>query len=340
MMTDSKEQTTISVVIPAYNTAVTLDRCLRSILSQTLRPRQIIIVNDGSTDNTAEIAKTYQPGTIYVEQWNQGASAARNAGLEIASGELVAFLDADDYWMPTFLELCAQFLAMHPEVIAVSTGQKVVDWRGNEAILPRMAARTDASVLEPIILEDFFSFWAEHDHVRTGSVVIRRRTIQEAGFQRADLRTGEDLEYWGYLATFGHWGFIPKVLLVIDGTAATAAQGWVEKHKTRWALAPDIFLWEKRIVPRLQSRDWSGFHVVRGRLAQGYAHDSVLAGYDDRALLMVRTYGDAFPKGYVSAMMLVGARAGYIGWKAMCHLLRLREQLKDFIIRSRKLCKF
>ena len=99
-----------SVIIPAYNAATSLQQSIDSALHQTLLPLEIIVINDGSTDETAMVTKKYGNNIIYLEQANAGQGAARNAGLSVARGELIAFLDADDYWMPTFLEKCTAFL--------------------------------------------------------------------------------------------------------------------------------------------------------------------------------------------------------------------------------------
>ena len=84
--------------------------------------KEIIIVNDGSTDNTSEILKDFGNKIIYKEQINQGQGAARNTGLKAATGEYIAFLDSDDYWLSDFLKTTVDFFHKHPEVVAVNTG--------------------------------------------------------------------------------------------------------------------------------------------------------------------------------------------------------------------------
>ncbi len=93
----------IAVVIPTFNRAPLLARALDSVLNQTLPPQQVIVVDDGSTDHTSEIASRYQGRIEFVRQDNGGASAARNRGIELARGGWIAFLDSDDYWKPGHL---------------------------------------------------------------------------------------------------------------------------------------------------------------------------------------------------------------------------------------------
>jgi glycosyltransferase involved in cell wall biosynthesis len=97
----------ISTVIPAYNSAHTIHETLTSILSQTRRSDEVIVVDDGSTDNTEQIVKRFE-GVTYLRQLNSGVSAARNAGVAVATGDWVAFCDADDVWHPDKLNIVEQ----------------------------------------------------------------------------------------------------------------------------------------------------------------------------------------------------------------------------------------
>ena len=105
-----------SVVIPAYNAAATLPRALDSVLAQTWPAHEIIVVDDGSTDATAEVVKAYAGPVRYVHQDNAGPSTARNLGVAMASSEWVAFLDADDWYYPERLQRHAQMIEADPEL--------------------------------------------------------------------------------------------------------------------------------------------------------------------------------------------------------------------------------
>jgi glycosyltransferase involved in cell wall biosynthesis len=94
----------ITVVIPAYNRARLIGRAVESALDQTVQPAQIIVVDDGSTDDTSEVCQAYSRSVQYARQKNSGASAARNAGIRLASQPWIAFLDSDDYFTPSHLE--------------------------------------------------------------------------------------------------------------------------------------------------------------------------------------------------------------------------------------------
>src|SRR5687767_2043013 len=94
----------VTVVIPCYNGAAYLRTTIASVLSQTALPREVLIIDDGSTDNSAEVARSFGSAVKVISQENRGLSGARNRGIEEAQGEWVAFLDADDVWMPNKLE--------------------------------------------------------------------------------------------------------------------------------------------------------------------------------------------------------------------------------------------
>lgn len=113
----------VSVVIPLYNKGHCISRTLNSVLAQTYQNIEIIVVDDGSTDNSPEVVKTFKDARlILITQENKGPGAARNAGLRRATGEYIVFLDADDEWAPNFLQEGVDFLDSHEEVSTISSG--------------------------------------------------------------------------------------------------------------------------------------------------------------------------------------------------------------------------
>lgn len=110
---------TVSVVIPCYNGAAYLREAIDSVLRQTVAPLELLVINDGSTDDSAEVAGSYGPPVRVVSQENRGLAATRNRGLDEARGDWVAFLDADDVWEPNKLEM--QLAALEPDVVACHT---------------------------------------------------------------------------------------------------------------------------------------------------------------------------------------------------------------------------
>jgi glycosyltransferase involved in cell wall biosynthesis len=173
---------TLSVVIPAYNSGRYLVQAIKSAASQTVPPSEIIVVDDGSTDDTRERLAPYAGRVTYIPQENQGASAARNRGVEAATGELIAFLDADDVWHPRKTEIQLQAMAERPELGLLGSG--TFDWPTRE--FPAVAPQ--AAVVRPIS----WSHLVVRTTLATSSVIARRRTLERVGPFDVTLQGPED----------------------------------------------------------------------------------------------------------------------------------------------------
>ena len=108
---------TVSAVIPAYNAGKYVGRAIESVLAQTHKADEIIVVNDGSSDDTAEVVERFGGAVRFIRQENAGASVARNTGIEAATSEWIAFLDADDEWLPNKLKLQTEHLERNPKLV-------------------------------------------------------------------------------------------------------------------------------------------------------------------------------------------------------------------------------
>jgi len=120
----------VSVVIPTYNYEIYIAEAVESVLAQTYQDFELIVVDDGSTDNTHSVLEPYLDRITYLYQENQGRSLARNRGIQVAQGEYIAFLDADDWFLPHKLELQTHFLDEHPEAGMVAGGWVETDEQG------------------------------------------------------------------------------------------------------------------------------------------------------------------------------------------------------------------
>lgn len=121
----------VSVIIPVYNGDRHLAEAIESVLAQTYRPIEIIVVDDGSTDNTANIARSYQQ-VRYIYQKNQGNGTAKNTGISVAQGELIAFLDVDDLWTSNKLNLQVNYLLQYPHIDATICQMRNILESGND----------------------------------------------------------------------------------------------------------------------------------------------------------------------------------------------------------------
>ena len=186
----------VSVVIPVYNGECYLASALQSIFEQDYHPFEIIVVDDGSDDDTAKIARSFRE-IRYIYQSNQGAAAARNAGVGAARGELIAFLDADDIWVPNKLSAQTDYLLKHPEV-----GYVVARAR---------------NFLES---ETHFPTWLPDELLVKGAqflpstLVVRKTVFYQVGEFDRSYVVGEDTDWFFRASDAGVQGFIvPEMLL-------------------------------------------------------------------------------------------------------------------------------
>jgi glycosyltransferase involved in cell wall biosynthesis len=188
----------VSVIVPVYNGDRFLAAALESILSQDYHPFEVIVVDDGSTDGTAGIARSFG-GVRYIHQSNHGLAAARNAGMAAALGEFIAFLDADDVMLPKKLSVEVGYLLDHPEVGCVLSRQQTCLEAGTS---PPAWLRRD-----PI--------FGDMGGVVSGSMTVRRSALRRAGVFDPSYRIAVGMEFFGRLRDAGIGvAILPEVLLV------------------------------------------------------------------------------------------------------------------------------
>lgn len=192
-------KTAISVVIPLYNKEKSIARTLRSVLAQTFADFEVIVVNDGSTDNSRQAARSISDPRIAIyDTENQGVSAARNFGCARAKGDYIAFLDADDTWLPDHLEDLHRLFMRHPGCGLYATSYER-DYGKGRTIIPRF---TGIPKNFEGIVADFFGSSMTYRLAWTSAVAIPKNIWQEAGgFDTAiTLGAGEDTDLWVRLA--------------------------------------------------------------------------------------------------------------------------------------------
>jgi glycosyltransferase involved in cell wall biosynthesis len=185
----------VSVVIPAYNSAATIGRAIDSVLSQTRPPEQIIVVNDGSTDGTAVAVSEYGGRIDSVRQPNAGPGAARNLGIQEAKYPWIAFLDADDEWLPDRLERQIGILQAHPDLAWVTGNFLRSDSQGRSG--PHFAVPENS--LRPERMSFYMAF-IQNLWGCTDTLLIRREVFERAGQFRGEYKTTEDLDMWFRIA--------------------------------------------------------------------------------------------------------------------------------------------
>lgn len=187
----------VAVVIPVYRAAF-LSETLASVFHQTRPPDEVLVIDDGSPD--AELLsgaiEPYRERVTLIRQPNAGAAVARNAGIARATADFIAFLDADDQWLPHFLESQLAFLGAHPDVDLVYADATVI----GDTPAAGTTFMTMCPSSGPVTLE---SLLAQRCNVLTSTVVVRRALVVEAGLFDAALRRGQDFDLWLRLVARG-----------------------------------------------------------------------------------------------------------------------------------------
>jgi glycosyltransferase involved in cell wall biosynthesis len=243
------DRSSITVVIPVYNGAHFVAKAIDSVLAQTLPAAEVLVINDGSTDNIEEVAGRYGSAVTLVSQPNGGLSNARNTGIRLAQSKYVAFLDADDWWDPRKLELHAAAMEANPEACANYTGVRYVDAvTGAE----RVGAPVPLARLKRLVQ------WC-NPGVPPSSLLMSKEALDEVGYFNEGVRACEDWDMWFRLCegrrpltvteepvTF--YLVSPKsmsgnadlmyenFLLILDGTLLKSRRGW------------DRWIWRRRIL--------------------------------------------------------------------------------------------
>jgi len=202
---NNREKKTLSVVIPAYNAEKFIRSTVESALAQTYPVTEIIVVDDGSEDETLEILQSFGDKITILGQDHEGVSAARNLGITRAQGEYIAFLDADDLWLPQKIELQMEALAdgvcqwvyCDPAWIDGSNGKKITR---------RYPKRHEGFVLEKLFQDCF---------IASATPVIHKSVFDEVGLFNEQTRFGEDREMWMRIAAVYPIKHVPEVLALI-----------------------------------------------------------------------------------------------------------------------------
>jgi glycosyltransferase involved in cell wall biosynthesis len=231
----------LSVIVPTYDSERYVAEAIGSARCQTLRELEIIVVDDGSTDGSAEVVRRHlvDRRVRYVRQPNQGIAAARNTGLALARGEFVAFLDADDRWLPAKAERHVAHLRAEPSLDASFSWYAVIDAQGNDTGR-RGRSRAGSFTLRELLRENF---------VWNGQPVMRRVAMERAGRFDGTLPSHEDFEYVLRLGALRERcvACIPEVLaeyrrrpgqLTADWGAMH--EGWARTMQRMRSIAPDL----------------------------------------------------------------------------------------------------
>lgn len=242
----------VSVVIPAFNAQEHLATAIDSVLRQTHRYLELIVVDDGSEDHTRDVAEAVKDERVRViSQRNRGLGSARNRGLANTTGTLVAFLDADDWWLPTKLEVQLEAFAQEPQLVVVGCFMQYVSvQRGPLGITGQTVDEGEQTLVAQARLTPF---------PVGSSALVRREALEAIGGFDEGLRSipglVEDLDAISRLAQVGRIGCVPHVLAMyrIHGASASARHFSSQRHGVRFIIE------RRRLELEGESLTWDAF---------------------------------------------------------------------------------
>ena len=195
----------VSVIIPVFNAARTIEQALASVRAQSFADLEIVAVDDGSTDDSVEILRRFAGAVKILQQKNRGPSAARNLGIANSSGEFLGFLDADDWWMPDLLAKMLPAMERDPECVLAYCDLQLVDSVGAPLNTSLMRVRSDRA---PTVKDMLDTLWP----IMPSGALIRRRALDAVGGFPEALRAFEDVYLWLLLREQGSFAYVAEKL--------------------------------------------------------------------------------------------------------------------------------
>ncbi|MBP7736611.1 MAG: glycosyltransferase family 2 protein [Spirochaetes bacterium] len=201
----------VSIVIPTYNRSNSIELAIKSALNQTYVHKEILVIDDGSTDDTKAVLEAYRSQVKYIYQENKGVSAARNTGINNASGEWIAFLDSDDEWNPNKLEIQMAFIDSHPHIVAHVTNAIFIgkNYSFNYFDERRFLEKNleDSIIKRPLIA--CFTNW-----FLVPTCMVKKSVLDQAGLFNEKMAIFEDGDFFTRVSLCGEWGVSFEPLLI------------------------------------------------------------------------------------------------------------------------------
>lgn len=252
----------VSVVIPTFNRARFIGTAVQSVRDQSHACTEIVIVDDGSTDDTAQVVAALGEGIRYVKQANAGPAAARNRGILEATGDLVAFLDTDDRWLPDKTALQVDILRRNPSVALVSADMAIEDGTGARLVDSNFVLRqlqTLFADLDGQPVPDAPRLLLKVNYINTSTVLARRDVLLAMNGFDTRLRYGEDLELWLRIAARHAIACVPSVqeirvehasnvtksiepMLLGYVRMAEIIEEWAYEQMPSWGISADAYI--------------------------------------------------------------------------------------------------
>ncbi len=273
----------VSVIIPCFNHGQYVVDAISSVLNQSYHNFEVIVVDDGSTDNTREIVATIGGQVLYIWQQNQGLSAARNSGIKAAKGSYIGLLDADDMYEPDFLYTLVSILEGDPLADAAYCGYQFVDQQNNP--LPQCESRV-------VSAEDLYQALVDGNFLVPESILVHRHCYKNVGLFDERLRACEDMDMWLRISSQHHVIGTNKVLIrhrILQNSMSTDP---ARQYQNRMAVIRKHFGDEPT-----NTNGWE--NTPRRAYGQAYLHSAIeyLQNHDeDHARELISAMAQVYPE--------------------------------------------
>lgn len=335
----------VSVIIPTYNCAKYLSWAIDSALNQTYKDFEIIVVDDGSTDDTREILSEYDGKIRYIYQENKGHALARNSGIKNAQGEYIAFLDADDLWLPDKIKEEIEAIENNFEAGLVHSNIYFLYEETNKKFCPKR----DKNKLSGNIFKHLLTRKA---HISSPTVIIRKRCLEKVGLFDENLaRLGsEDRELWLRVAKEFKVMYVDKPLAYYRVRTNSQSNNLEKMFRGRLYTLNKIFSQDKysvlfkKLIFSLTYKDYADELLIRGDLTLAKSHyiSSVIFwpfnffAFINLLKAIINTKIELFPYLKEDAKRYIGNQRGLKKLKAFIHLLFTQEFLAIAVFRYGK----
>ncbi len=251
----------VSIIIPAYNSARYVGAALQSVLDQTCRDYEVIVVDDGSTDDTKTVVLSVGGPVRYIHQSNQGPSPARNTGISAAAGEFICFLDADDVWTPEKLNTQLDFMERNPRIALVFADSEEFDEQGVQCASLLSKSRFYSEIVSRAVVGRAFQKLLLENFIPTSTVMVRRQCFDTTALFDTTLKAAEDRDMWSRIAAQFPIGCIPTMLGRKRAVASSVSRDLETTLRSR------VRLWNKA---RLLFPELAPVRTVNALLAPTY----------------------------------------------------------------------
>lgn len=247
----------VSVVIATYNMGQYLADAVRSVLNQTWKNLELIVIDDGSTDNTPQVMEPLlaDPRVKYLPQKNAGQPKAKNAGIKACQGDFIAFCDGDDLWAPRKLELQMACMQENPHVGVVYSRVDYMDQDGRFTRHDQPHGHS-GKITDQLIVYNFIPF---------GTAMVRKRVLDQCGIFDETLPMGIDWDLWLRISTAWEFRFLPEVTYLYREWPGQMSKNFRGRYVNAFRIMNKFFdTYPDAVSPAVRRRAWSDTYAGRG----------------------------------------------------------------------------